>query len=147
MQHFSQSATRRSIAWVVLAAWLFALTSGVVNACLLQERATHQHGDEGPTPGAHAALSVSAGHAGAVMDHSGTGKPGNAPCLKTCDQVSYSPVSQPPTPDAGDAGPASVHPLAWTLPPPALPALDGRTQRHRGSLALPIRTRYVRLAL
>lgn len=70
----TRSRLRRLAAYVLLA-WLFALASGIVNACVLGE--------------AHdcaAAMSHANGHAGVAMhDHGAHQHPGEPPCELLCD--------------------------------------------------------------
>jgi hypothetical protein len=41
MKLFSNIRSKRSIAFIALLVWVFALASGVANACLLEARGTH----------------------------------------------------------------------------------------------------------
>ena len=43
MKLFSNPRAKRSTVFMVLLTWLFALASGVANACLLQAQETHAH--------------------------------------------------------------------------------------------------------
>lgn len=88
----------RQSSWVarwLLAAWLFAMGTGWVNACVLQERPAVLHVPEAAEQ--HDPADAAAG------------------CLHFCDDAdSAVPKSQPPGADAGDL------PL-----PPAMPSLSG----------------------
>ena len=44
MPSLPNSRTRRNTACAMLFVWLFALASGVANACLLEPRGVHDHG-------------------------------------------------------------------------------------------------------
>jgi hypothetical protein len=87
----------RHIVWVSLAAWLFALTAGVVNACMLTPQDSVGHGVSGAPPHQSAAHAEDAGGTGVAGhgDHGGpVSNPGPQPdagkdgCLKFCDDES-----------------------------------------------------------
>ncbi len=69
MKFFAHNRTKRHTAFVVLLVWLFALASGVANACLLQTPelpSTAQHGPEAATTQVPA---HSDGHPGGSAHH------------------------------------------------------------------------------
>ena len=84
----------RAIAWMVLGVWLFALATGMANACLLESPQQHHHAaghghDQGHAHGAHE---------GAHGQHEeGSHDPSKAPCLKLCDEVNQSAIQKTPT--------------------------------------------------
>ncbi|MEP6964245.1 MAG: hypothetical protein ABI845_02070, partial [Polaromonas sp.] len=58
---------KRNTAFMVLLVWLFALASGVANACLLEARQTHSHIATLSQAAEHPSAIVP-GHTGAVAD-------------------------------------------------------------------------------
>lgn len=146
MTLFSNSFAKRKAAVMVLLAWLFALASGVANACLLETPTTHAHVVAAAFEGTYASA-VTAGHTGAVADHGDKSPTAKAPCLKVCDDSSNALVTQLSMTQA-DTGPAPLIRVLWLVaaandvaPFPiggaAGPALS----------ELPLRVRYSRLAL
>ncbi len=76
MQHNSNARAKRNTASMMLLVLLFALTSGVANACLMQERATHNHTVRRLDPNHPAG--VFAGRAGVVAEHGKVDLPSKA---------------------------------------------------------------------
>ena len=144
MKLFSNPFAKRQAAFMVLLAWLFALVSGVANACLLEPPATHAHAVAAPD-GARVSA-VMAGHIGAVVDHGDESPSAKAPCLKVCDESSNALPTQ-----AGKAlADTEPTPLVRTLWP--VTAADRMTLSPMGDFEpaapeLPLRVRYSRLAL
>jgi len=146
MKLSSNTRAKRITAFVVLLVWLFALASGVANACLLGARGTHGHGTTVSTSETPTASAISAGHVGAVASHdAGSGFP-KAPCLKVCDDGSQSLVKQQATFDLTDPGLALLVAVVWTAAVPAV-AAPRRMDDLQPTPGLPIRVRYSRLAL
>lgn len=126
MQSSSKTRFRRHTAWLVLMLWLFALSAGVANACLLER----------PGVPAHAAV-----------EHGGVADTPATPCLKVCDDGTRLLLKLPsgaghPEPDA-----AALVAVVWSLTVPV--AMAPRQLGHRlgGVAELPLRVRYSRLAL
>lgn len=128
----------RFTASVVLLAWLFALASGVANACLLEARSTHAHDAQ--------AAAVSAGHAGAVASHD-DGNRTRESCLKVCGDGAQCPT----TPDAkvvqADIGLASVVAVLWHPAAPLAAASRRGVDDPPRAAGPPIRVRFSHLAL
>ena len=146
MAFFSYTRTQRNTAFAVLLVWLFALASGVANACLLEARVTHgQAATAGASETAHAHAEL-AGHAGAVADRDGDREAFNAPCLKVCDDGSQSLLKQQSSVDLTDPGLALLVAVVWTAIP--VGSAPGRMDDMQPTtLELPIRIRYSRLTL
>ena len=147
MKLFSDTRANRNTAFMVLLVWLFALASGVANACLLEARQTHSHVATAASSEAAAHASVIfPGHTGAVVD--GVGESHfKAPCLKVCDDGTRSFPKQDSTVAQNDAGPAPLVQVLWGKVAPSIP-----TPRHMDALQpatpeLPIRVRFSRLAI
>ena len=131
--------------WLVLWVWVFALASGAVNACLVQERTSHPHSDSVHASDPPRARTVSAEHAHVHPGHADGWQPSAEQCLNVCDQTAQSPGKQQAQPELGvPAAPPVFAPWA-PVPPAALAALSVPGMRR--STAPPIRVRYVRLAL
>ena len=126
MQTSSKTRFKRNTAWLVLMVWLFALSAGVANACLLEP------------PGAPAR---------AAFGHGGAADTPGAPCLKVCDDGTRLLVKLPSGVDHTEPDAAPLVAVVWSLTVPV--ALAPRAPRHRqsGLPELPIRVRYSRLAL
>ncbi len=131
--------------WLVLWVWVFALASGAVNACLVQERTSHPHSDRVHASDPTGARTVSVEHLHVNPGHADGGQLSSAQCLNVCDQTAQSPGKQQAQPDLGvPAAPPVFAPWA-PVPPAALAALPVPDMRR--DTAPPIRVRYVRLAL
>lgn len=132
---------------MVLLVWLFALASGVANACLLEARETHSHvATAGSSETTHAPA-VLLDHARAVADHDDDSHTFKAPCLKACDDGSHSLPKPDLTVVQADPGPAPLLALLWTAATPVVPALRRMDDMQPATPGLPIRVRYSRLAL
>ena len=131
---------------MVLLAWLFALASGVANACLLEPPTTHAHVVAAASEGTNASAAM-AGHTEAVADDSDKSPTANAPCLKVCDDSLNALVTQLSMTQA-DTGPAQLIRILWLVA-----AADDTAYLPIGDTAglglpeLPLRVRYSRLAL
>lgn len=139
--------TKRHTAFLVLLGWLFALASGVANACLLEARITHAHA--APVESSETAQTrlVSPGHVGVVAGHDGDSDPSKPSCLKVCDDSAHSLPKQDLKATQADPGPAPLMSVLWTAVTPAAPT-SRRMDHVLPTLAeRPIRVRYARLAL
>ena len=105
---------RRSIALTMLLVWVFALLSGVANACLTEPR------DEPAHAGTHASQADQPAQAAAqphAADQAQHGQhPDKAPCQKSCDATSQTLLKQLPKVDTPD--------LQAVVPPPHRQASD-----------------------
>lgn len=144
---------KRICAQVMLLVWLFALSSGVVNACLVEVRGTHSHPRAIVGAAGEHEEEITAGHRVVVHDvDAGIGQShaAKAPCLKVCDEAPPSPIQARSAPQGDLDGPDLVPALpgAWSMPP----SLEGFGTRS-SALArtappgLPSRVRFSRLAL
>ncbi len=147
MKLYSNIRIKRHAAFVVLLVLLFALASGVANACLLEERGAHSHGATTEYPLAALKLTTEHGHPQAVADHDDDSLPAKAPCLKACDDGSRSMPKQDLTVVQADPGPPPLVAVLWTEATPAPPMSDRLDRVQYVIPELPIRVRYLRLAL
>ena len=136
MKLFAHTRTKRHTAFVVLLVWLFALASGVANACLLQ---THELHSKVPAQ--------LADHLGASSGHHDDADNTKESCLKVCDDGTNAVPKSYSGQDHTDPGPAPWVTTLWTGSAHVVSA-----PRHLDDLAIPIvgptiRVRYSRLAL
>ena len=145
MKPFSNTFAKRKAVAMVLLTWLFALASGVANACLF----------ETPTAPAHVVaagfgesrvLAVMAGHTGAIVDDGDESSTAKAACLKVCDESSTALVSQPSQAQA-DTGPAPLVRVLWPVAVADRVAPSQTGDPWPSATKLPLRLRYSRLAL
>ena len=147
MKLFSSPFAKRSTAFLALLVWVFALASGVANACLLEVRGTHGHLTDAAGPEAVVTLRVSAGHAGAIVGHDDDADASRAPCLKACEDVAQSLPKQDSQTARADPGPAPLVLVLWTAATPALLPFRQMDPVQPAAPELPVRVRYSRLAL
>ena len=147
MKLLSNTRAKRNTAFMVLLVWLFALASGVANACLLEARQTHSHVATAASSEAAAHASVILpGHTGAVAD--GVDEPHfKAPCLKVCDDGTRSFPKQDSTVAQTDPGPAFLVLVLWGRVAPVVPTLRQLDEEQPTTPGLPIRVRFSRLAI
>ena len=138
---------RRNTVLTVLLAWLFSLSVGWANACLLQDRGTHAHEGSVGTASAVSPLVISAGHAGAVATHDSTPAFPLAPCMKVCGEGSHGMVKAPTALDLTDTGQALPVAIAWTANMAMHPAVGAAHESSPPLSGPPLRIRYARLAL
>lgn len=147
MKLFSNTRIKRSTALMVLLVWVFALASGVANACLLEA-----HGGHGRSTAADAAHATSppalpAGHGGAVADHEGDSHDSTDPCLKSFDDSGLSVLKPSSGPDLTHPGPAFAVAFAWPVAPPVVVAFRRLDDLQPAASGPPIRVRYSRLSI
>ena len=145
MKFFADARTKRNIAFAMLLVWVFALASGVANACFLE------------TPDHHAtALKAAAAMANqapaelAHLDTAGHHDDSNSTkesCLKVCDDGTHTLPKGYSGVDLTDPGPPSLVTTLWTG---SLHVVSAPSRVD--DLAVPIvgpsiRVRYVRLVL
>lgn len=147
MKLFSNTGARRNTALMVLLVWLFALASGVANACLLEARETHSHSVRAGSSEVAQAPAILPGHAGTVADHDDDPHNFKAPCLKTCDDGSRSLPRQDLTVAQPDPGPAPLLVFLRSAVAPAVATLCQVDDVQPAMPGLPVRVRYPRLAL
>jgi hypothetical protein len=147
MKFFSNTRAKRNTAFVALLVWLFALASGVANACLLEARGTRSHVAIAESPAPTHAPAESAGHAGVVAGHDDDSDTSKAPCLKVCDDGSHSVPTQYSGVDQTDPGMAPVVAVLWRATTPVILASRRMEDLQPPAPGQPFRVRYSRLAL
>ena len=148
MKYFSNYRSRRSTAFVVLLVWLFAVASGIANACVLRAHEAYAHVVAAePFEAAHA-HSASAGHTPAVADHDGDELDiSKAPCLKVCDDGTQLLIKQQASLDLGDPGSPFLVSVLWTTVIPVSTIPSQREGLQSAAHGPPLRVRYSRLTL
>ena len=117
MKFFADTRTKRNTAFVVLLVWMFALASGVANACLLETHAPHaMAAKESAPPTSHAPgeLLVQLGANAGDHDDSDSTKES---CLKVCDDGTNTLPKACSGVDHNDPGPAPLVATLWTASP------------------------------
>ena len=147
MKFFADTRTKRNTAFVVLLVWLFALASGVANACLPETPARHSVAVKGPAPTMSQAPAELLGPLGASGGHDDGSDRTKESCLKVCDDGTYTLPKAHSGVDHTDPGAAPLVATLWTGSPPVASA-----PRQLDDLAIPIvgppfRVRYSQLAL
>ncbi len=147
MNFFSDTRTRRNTAFVVLLVWLFALTSSVANACLLETNKPHSGAAQKSTATTIQApaewLAAKGADAGHHDDSDGT----KESCLKVCEEGTHTLPKAYSGVDHADPGPAFLVATLWVASQHVV-----SVPRRADVLAIPIvgpplRVRYARLAL
>ena len=144
---FIQLSQRKAVAMVLLV-WLFALASGVANACLLETPSTHAHAHvvAAAASGGVPVPFVMAGHTGAVADDGDKSSAARASCLKVCDKSPNALTTQPSRALA-DTGPAPLVRVLWPVTVAERVANSSAGDPEPATAELPLRVRYSRLAL
>lgn len=146
MKPFSHQRIKHNTTFVALLVWLFALASGMANACLLEAPGKHSHvaaAHSADPPHTHAL----AGHAVAVDDDVDDQHGAKESCLKACDDGANAQVKLQAGADLTDPGLAPFVVIVWN----AATAVAS-VSNHYDILQVPIvgppfRTRYSRLTL
>ncbi|MCY7369410.1 MAG: hypothetical protein LH479_00680 [Polaromonas sp.] len=147
MNHFNTTLIRRNTALVMLLMWLFALASGVANACLLEAHMTHAPvALAGSSEVEHAPVPWSA-HSVTVAEHDDASHPAKMPCLKVCDEGSRALQKQDLTIIHAEPGPATLVAVLWITSDDAAPLPRRMDTMQPVAPDRPIRVRYSRLAL
>ncbi len=140
---------KRNTAFAMLLAWIFALVSGSVNACLLEVRDTYHE----RFAVAHSAAS-DVGHESpsgneklTVASHHSDSDATKAPCLKVCDDVSQSLLKVNSIFNPTDPGQAPFITVLWTAVIPVISAPRRVNDPWLPPLGPPLRLRFSRLAL
>lgn len=145
---------RRHTACVMLFVWLFALASGVANACLLEPRADHAHADahasqRSQLAPADGAIGVGGHHTESVarLDDDSHSMPSKESCLKACDAGSQSVLKHAASFDQVDPGLAHFVATAWTAQARIAPTTGRAADFRLPERGPPIRVLLSRLAL
>ena len=153
MQHMPllpNAGTRRNIARAMLFVWLFALVSGLANACQLEPREIHHHGQPSSQQSSKDTALDVIGHQSDAHTHddgdSDTGTTKKS-CLKVCDEGSQSLLKHASSFDLVDPGLAPFAAAAWAIQVRLAPALDRIDDFRLLERGPPIRVLFSRLAI
>ena len=152
MKPFFDRQVKRNTTFFVLFTWLFALASGVANACSIEPRGTHPDGSVVTsalaTEEMEAVETAPDQVGGAVGDHHhGSDAPGT-PCQKVCDEGSNSLTKQQSTSIPTDSGLAPFFAFAWASSGTAILSAPSRAGAHEHARPrLSVRVLFSRLAL
>ena len=148
MKSFLNSRTKHTTTALVLIAWLFALASGIANACLLEgTRGTHAHAagvEESPHTHAATEPPEQAPDIAGNADESSNTK---ALCLDACDDRTHTQVKQDASPDQPHLAPLTVIAIIWLATQPMASTVRVQRDNHAEPFDVPIRIRYARLTL
>lgn len=164
MNFLVRNRPQRHTAFAVMLVWLFALASGVANACLLQaehveqaeqvEQVEHVEHAHGHGHGPHQSLALHAQGTAQRADHhdasagdSADADASKAPCLKACDLSTHALVKATSGVDPADPCPAIGVMVLWTVATPQISAVRGLDEPALPVPGPPLRLRYSRLAL
>ena len=147
MQLFANNRRKRNTAFAALLVWLFALSSGVANACLLEAPAkhvhTHSHVAKARSDAAYAHVAL----AGAAEGSEHVSDVPKEACLKACDDGSKAPVKLQLRLHLPDSGVAALAAVAWDVASPGVSAPSQMDSLWPLIVGPPLRVRYSRLAL
>ena len=147
MKFFADIRTKRHTAIGVLLVWLFALASGVANACLLEIPDLYAQ------PAARSAVTAdrdgaeSAAHPSPSAGHHGDTDDGKESCLKVCDDGTHTLNNASPGVDQADPGAAPLFATLWTGFPLLVSVSHRPDEWAIPIVGPPFRVRYSRLAL
>lgn len=150
MNIFSSNRTKRRTAFAVLLVWLFAVASGVANACLLEiSEAPGFHAHSATSGSNHtddlAAASVGRHSTGDRHDNdSGASTPS---CLKVCDDGSTALLKLQAGVDLSDPGIPPLVAVVWNAAAPVVSGPCWQVDLQPPPAGPPFRDRYCRLAL
>ena len=137
---------KRSIAFTMLFVWVFALLSGVANACLTEPRSELAHASLHASQPHHPAQAANHPHAADQAPHDG--HPDKAPCQKSCDESSQTLLKQLPKLDTPDLQATALPIYTWVSDLRMAPAAPIRAALAAvPPPAPPPRVQYSRLAL
>lgn len=149
MKPFSNKRTKRDTAFAALLVWVFALASGLANACLLEAPGRHAqlHSDVAKTRSEAAVAPRSTVHEGAVESDDDDSHSSRESCLKACDDGSKAPVKLQTGLDLTDPGTAPLVAVVWNTATPFISAPSRMHDLPPPLVGPPFRVRYARLAL
>ena len=133
----------------MLLVWVFALISGVANACLLEAPRTNAHAGIIEQSNQNDAKHVSfSSHVPieAELDKADDAHTSKQPCLKICDDSSKS-LPKKHSGEQIDPGMPIIVAVLWSLVEPIHLQYEQPNDSHYGASQLPLRLLYSRLAL
>ena len=147
MKFFADTRTKRNTAFAMLLVWVFALASGVANACLLETSDHHATAAKGSAARTKQAPAELVAHLDATAGHDDDSKSTEESCLKVCDDGTHTLLKGYSGADHTDPGPPPLVTTLWTGPMPIVSAPRRANDSAAAVLGPSIRVRYLRLAL
>lgn len=144
MKHLSHASFTRNTAVVVLLLWVFALASGVANACLLEAHDVYPRTDVMEAVEGIATSEFAHGKAVEIdhkTDHSKT------PCQNFCDEESKLLIKQHYSGSQPDLAPVSLIAVLWNSSGTTRLENLCKTDTQPAAYGLALRVRYSRLTL
>lgn len=147
MSYFANNRAKRITTLMVLLVWLFALASGMANACLLELPELHSATAMGAAATTSHVHAEPLAHTDAPVGHDDDSDGSRHSCLKACGDGTHTLTKAHSGVDHTDPGPAPWVATLWTGSPQLV-----SVPRHADDLAIPpvgppLRVRYSRLAL
>jgi hypothetical protein len=143
MTFFSTIRTKRNTAFVVLLVWLFALASGVANACLLE---AHEMRSSGAAKASQAPGEFVV-HRQSATGHDDGSDSSKETCLKACDDGSHTLLKAQSGVDQTDPGTAPLIATLWSSATPVAGVARRVEDLQVPLVGPPFRVRYSRLTL
>ena len=149
MNLFINTRTKRGITVVMLLVWLFAVASGVANACLLETPGHHRHSSEEEyTSAAREAPEIVIENTEAYASpHNKDSDLSQAPCQRVCDDGVQTLLKHPSAIDLTDIGQATFVAIVWPAPAQLTSLSIWAADLSLPATGPPIRVRFSRLAL
>lgn len=147
MKFFANTRTKRNTSFLMLLVWLFALSSGVANACLLEKPGSRSMPGKGSAATATLAPAERAAHPGGFVGQDDDADNGKELCLKACDDGTNALPKAYSGVDHTDPGPATLVTTLWAGSTPVALAPRRQDDRVLHSPGPPLRVRFSRLAL
>ena len=147
MKLFAHTRIKRNTAFVVLLVWLFALASGIANACLLAAPEPHAMAAKGSPATTTQAPAEWVAHPGASTGHHDDSGSTKESCLKVCDAGTHTLLKAYSGIEHIDPGPAPLVATLWTGLPHVGSALGRPDDLALAIVGPPLRVRYSRLVL
>ena len=147
MKFFADTRTKRNTAFAMLLVWVFALASGVANACLLETPEHHSTAVKRSATTTVQAPAESAAHLDAPAGHHDDADSTKESCLKVCDDGTHALPKAHSGVDQADPGPPPLFTTLWTGSMSVVSAPRRVDDLPIPIVGLPLRVRYSRLAL
>ena len=146
MKLFGHARTKRNTAYAMLLVWLFAIATGVSNACLLETHEPHNASQMSAATASHAHV-AQVDHAAASAGHDEDAASTKELCLKACDDGTNTLLKAHSGVDHADPDHAPLVATLWTAVPPVVSALRRLDDLAIALFGPPFRVRYSRLLL
>lgn len=147
MKFFADTRAKRNTAFAMLVVWVFALASGVANACLLETPEHNYPAVKGSVATINQAPAELMVHLDATAAHHDDADSTKESCLKVCDVGTHSLAKAYSGVDLTDPGPPTLVTTLWTGSIPGVSAPRRVDDPAIPILGPPLRVRYSRLAL